>query len=108
MPPPKDDDRRRLFSTSWVHVAEEDTEKGAVYRSEDDDIPLSRRPRQRLQLRADGSGTFWVAGPDDRLIAEPASWKEEGGRLVVDLRGRGATRIVEHSADRLVLEKRTR
>ena len=39
----------RLFTTRWVHVFEEDTAEGAVYRPEDDQIPLSRRPRERLE-----------------------------------------------------------
>ena len=38
-----------------------------MYRPEDDDIPLSRRPRERLELRADGSAHVFGGGPDDRL-----------------------------------------
>jgi hypothetical protein len=67
-----DDDR--LFTTRWVHVFEEDTPEGAVYGPEDDNIPLSRRPRERLQLSADGTAKIITQGPDDRLIEKPATW----------------------------------
>ncbi len=76
-----------LFSTRWVHAFEEDTEEGAVYRPEDAPIPLSRRPRERLQLRRDGSASVFSAGPDDRMVEEPAEWSQDKGRIVV--RGRG-------------------
>jgi hypothetical protein len=64
----------RLFTTRWVHVFEEDTAEGAVYRPEDDDIPLSRRPRERLELSADGTAKVITQGPDDRLVEKPATW----------------------------------
>ena len=64
----------RLYTTRWVHVFEEDTPEGAVYRPEDDNIPLSRRPRERLQLSADGTAKVITQGPDDRLVEKPATW----------------------------------
>jgi hypothetical protein len=67
-------DKDRLFTTRWVHVFEEDTPEGAVYRPEDDNIPLSRRPRERLQLSADGTAKIITQGPDDRLIEKPGTW----------------------------------
>ena len=58
-----------LFATTWVHVFEEDSAKGAVYRAEDDaSIPLSRRPRERIQLQSDGSATVQLSGADDRYV----------------------------------------
>lgn len=95
----------RLFSTTWVHVFEEDTGKGEVYRAEDDDIPLSRRPRERLVLRKDGSATVLVPGPDDRFIERPASWQEEGGAVVVRSADGAELRIVEESRGRLVVKR---
>jgi hypothetical protein len=68
----KDDEG--LFGTRWVHVFEEDTPEGAVYRPEHDNIPLSRRPRERLELSADGTAKIITQGPDDRLIEKPATW----------------------------------
>jgi hypothetical protein len=101
--PPRD----RLFETRWVHVFEEDTAAGAVFRAEDGDVPLSRRPRERLELDRDGSARLYVAGADDRLVDRPATWTEESGALVVRARDGGAeARIVERSPERLVVRLR--
>ena len=98
--PPRD----RLFETRWVHVFEEDTAAGAVFRAEDGDVPLSRRPRERLELDRDGSARLYVAGADDRLVDRPATWAEEGGALVVRASDGGVeARIVERSPERLVV-----
>jgi hypothetical protein len=72
-----------LFSTRWIHVFEEDTAKGAVYRPEDTKVPLSRRPRERLELRRDGSATFLMPAPDDRLVETRAEWTRMDGGVVV-------------------------
>ena len=94
-----------LFSTPWVHVFEEDSEKGAVYRPENSPIPLSRRPRERLDLRRDGSASVFIAGPDDRMVEQPASWTKEKGQLVVRAKEGGAeVRIVDSSDARLVVK----
>lgn len=90
---------------TWVHVFEEDTAEGAVFRPEDADIPLSRRPRERIELRADGSATILVPGPDDRFVPQPARWTDEGGALVVrDAEDAVRMRVVKQSSDRLVVE----
>jgi hypothetical protein len=97
----------RLFSTTWVHVFEEDTAEGQVYRAEDDNIPLSRRPRERLVLKADGSARVLVPGPDDRLVERPARWTERGDAVVIRARGGDAElRIVQRSPSRLVVQTR--
>jgi len=98
-----------LFGTTWVHVFEEDTAEGAVYRPEDDDIPLSRRPRERIQLQPDGSARISVQGPDDRYVDQPATWKEEKGAVVIR-KGPGATplRLVSQSPSRLVVRPESR
>ena len=94
-----------LFATRWVHVFEEDTAEGAVYRPEDENIPLSRRPRERLQIRADGSAEILAPGPDDRYVAQPAAWKDEKDGLVIQGRQGGPElRIVDRSPDRLVIK----
>src|SRR5688500_8968051 len=93
----------------WVHVFEEDTGAGAVFKPEDADIPLSRRPRQRLELRADGSALIGMPGPDDRSVPEPASWADEGGQIVVrDAAGTIRLRIVARSPGRLVAQRSPR
>jgi hypothetical protein len=94
----------RLFATAWVHAFEEDTAEGAVYRPRGSKLPLSRRPRERLELDADGTARIFVQGPDDRYIEQPASWREEDGAVVVRAReGGAALRIVDRSPDRLVV-----
>ena len=94
----------RLFSTRWVHVFEEDTPEGAVYRPEDTTIPLSRRPRERFELGRDGSARLFVSGPDDRFIEQPATWKEDTDALVVrSSSGDSELHIVERSPVRLVI-----
>lgn len=97
--------RDRLFGTRWVHVFEEDTPAGAVYRAEDDAIPLSRRPREQLELDRDGIARLFVAGPDDRPAERLATWREDGDVIVVSAREGGAElRIVERSPERLVVK----
>lgn len=99
--------RDRLFETRWVHVFEEDTADGAVYRSEDDAIPLSRRPRERLQLDRDGSARLFLPGPDDRLVEQPGTWSAEGDALVLRAPKAGTElRIIDRSRDRLVVQMR--
>ena len=99
--------RDRLFATRWIHVIEEDTPEGAVFRAEDGDIPLSRRPRERLELDRDGSARLYVPGPDDRLVDQPATWTKDGEAVVVRARSGGAeAHIVERSAERLVVRLR--
>jgi hypothetical protein len=94
----------RLFATGWVHAFEEDTAEGAVYRPRGSKLPLSRRPRERLELEADGTARLFVQGPDDRYIEQPASWHDDGGAVVVRARAGGhGLRIVEQSPDRLVV-----
>jgi hypothetical protein len=94
----------RLFATRWVHVFEEDTAQGAVYRPEDGDIPLSRRPRERLELARDGSAKVFTPGPDDRHVAQPATWREDGGAVVIRTHDGGERRIVDRSPGRIVVE----
>jgi hypothetical protein len=91
----------------WVHVFEQDSDKGAVYLPNDADIPPSRRPREHLLFHADGSAVVRTGGPDDRLAARPAKWsRDDDGDVVVRDRGRARTlRIVEYSPKRLVVRQ---
>jgi hypothetical protein len=95
-----------LFATRWVHLFEQDTPQGEVYAPEDGPIPLSRRPRERLELKPDGSATVFVPGPDDRPAARPGRWTEEDGHVTVRSESGGAAlRIVERSPTRLVVKR---
>jgi hypothetical protein len=76
-----------------------------VYRAEDDAIPLSRRPRERLELERDGGARLLMPGGDDRLVERRATWREEGGALVIRPQDGGAElRIVARSPARLVVQ----
>ena len=105
--PAKDAGGDPLFKTTWVHLFEEDTGAGEVYRPEDSAIPLSRRPRERIELDPDGTARLFLPGPDDRFIEQPASWKDEAGALVIRARTRGAElRITGRTHERLVVQRR--
>jgi hypothetical protein len=94
----------RLFATGWVHAFEEDTAAGAVYRPRGSKLPLSRRPRERLELDADGTARIFVHGPDDRYVEQPASWRDEDGTVVVRAQQGGAElTILDRSPDRLLV-----
>jgi len=94
-----------LFATRWVHVFEEDTAAGAVYRPEHADIPLSRRPRERIELDADGAARLFTEGPDDRYVEQAASWQEENDGVTIRARvGSPILRVVDRSPARLVIQ----
>ena len=73
----------RLFTTRWVHLFEQDSPEGEVYAPEDGPIPLSRRPRERLELKPDGSAVVFGPGADDRPAPQPARWTEDERGLVL-------------------------
>jgi hypothetical protein len=102
--------REALFRTRWIHVFEEDTADGEVYRPETEDVPLSRRPRRRFSLSPDGTARVLVAGPDDRFVEIPARWVTEGEPVpesAYRAAGKAGTviRILERSPTRLVVSK---
>jgi hypothetical protein len=89
----------RLFATAWVHAFEEDTAEGAVYRPRGSKLPLSRRPRERIELEADGTARIYVE--------QAASWRDEDGQIVIGAReGSTELRIVDRSPERLVVRVR--
>jgi hypothetical protein len=96
----------RLFTTRWVHVFEEDTADGAVYRPEEGDIPLSRRPRERLELGRDGSARLFTGGPDDRMVEHPATWRDHDSPPATRETEGADVRIVRRAPDRLVVKIR--
>jgi len=101
-------DPSALYGIRWVHVFEEDTAVGHVYRPDSGPIPLSRRPREALTLHAGGSATVEVGGADDRPASRRAAWRSTPDGLVVDVPGapgKGSTElhIRQVSPDRLVV-----
>jgi hypothetical protein len=103
---PQSGDRDHRFATRWVHLFEEDSAAGEVYAPEDGPIPLSRRPRARLELKPDGSATLYAPGADDRPAPHPARWTDRDGHVTVQPDGGGPElRIVERSPTRLVIRR---
>ncbi|HYN06960.1 MAG TPA: hypothetical protein VES67_06195 [Vicinamibacterales bacterium] len=101
---PKD----KLFETRWVHVSEQDTPDGAVFRPDDEHVPLSRKPRDWLEVHEDGSATLYTPGPDDRPVERRATWQDVGGGSGTRRGGGEAdVQIVERSPLRLVVKLRT-
>ena len=98
-----------LFETTWVHVFEEDGKEGFVFRPESGELPLSRRPRQRLSFSPDGSARLVVSGPDDRLHEIDARWTEAGGEIMVSPLAEAASvktlRVRVQSSDRLLVRR---
>ena len=103
--------RRRLVQTRWVHVDGDDADAGAIFRDADGDLPLSRRPRELLEFSDDGTVRKLATGADDRAHeVGHTSWHDEGGHVVFRFSGAAAKggseyRIVEQTADRLVIRR---
>ena len=99
-------DTSRVVGRSWVHVFEQDTPNGLVFRPADSDLPLSRRPRAGFELRADGSAVLISTGAADEPRTRTGSWTEEAGTLIVRERdGRIEWRILEATPDQLIVQQ---
>lgn len=98
------DDAAKRGPVTWVHVFEHDTLEGAVFHLVDADVPLSRRPRERIELSPDGAAALLMPGPGDGFVRHPATWRDEHGVIVVhDTHGDVRARIIERSPTRLVV-----
>jgi len=98
-------DTSALVGIRWVHVYEEDTKDGAMYRPDTGPVPLSRRPREALILHADGSATVETGGPDDRSQGRPARWSATPTGIAVQTGGHPAQvlTITHATADSLIV-----
>ena len=67
---------------SWLHSFEEDTEAASVYRPYDYPFQLSRRVRDGLEFRSDGTAVERRGGQDDRLEEAVGRWQVEGANRV--------------------------
>ena len=99
-----------LFKHRWIHSFEEDSVQSQVYRPQSWDFPLSRRPREAFELRADGTAQLFIPGAEDRPEAAGASWTEEEGQLLIRAvkkgsRGPVTLRIVESGNDKLLVRR---
>ncbi|GAA3984136.1 hypothetical protein GCM10023085_77810 [Actinomadura viridis] len=91
---------------AWIHAFEEDTPDAAVYRPAEHPFRPARRPRRRLEFRADGTFAERRPGPDDRLYEIRGRWERQGpGRIAVSFPGGGGTAfgitVLSRSGDRL-------
>lgn len=99
-----------LVGLRFVHVFEQDTAEGEVYRPDGPGIPKSRRPRESIVLHADGTATVAAGGPDDRPAGAAARWVREAGVIVLRVpaapgRRAAVLRVVEASPERLVVRR---
>ena len=96
-----------LTAQEWLHAYEEDSSGDEVYRPSTVELPLSRRPRERLRCKADGTAFIAVGGPDDRARKQPATWERDGDAIVIHITdppsSRSVYRVVSISADRLLV-----
>jgi hypothetical protein len=92
-----------LFGTTWVHVFEEDTAEGMAFRPETANVPLSRRPRERIVFNRDRSATYFTPGPDDRGVPRTVTWSDRDEASEPADADRTAIRVLEQSPSRLVV-----
>ncbi|MBG0815671.1 hypothetical protein [Planomonospora sp. ID82291] len=76
----------------WLHSYEEDTGSTAVYRPAEHPFRPSRRVRDGLEFRPDGTFAELRPGPDDRPRQTLGRWRDRGaGRVRITFpEGRGA------------------
>lgn len=96
-------DTAPVVGAVWVHAFEEDEGGDAVYRPEGDPFPLSRRPRRRIALHADGTATVADGGADDRPAGHGATWTEAGGMPVIRCADGSCLQVVERRPRRLLV-----
>jgi len=93
-----------------MHSSEEDTENEMVLRPADYDFPLTRRPRESLQLRPDGTLIKGSASPSDSVQEHKGTWRlEDDDELALYTSGEARPsqklKIASIHDDRLVLKK---
>ena len=101
-------DPSTICGIRWIHVFEQDTGVGAVYRPETDRIPLARRPREQLELQAGGAAQVFVGGADDRPVPRAGRWRATSEGIMIELPAAGREqamtwRIVEATPTRVVV-----
>lgn len=102
--PDSNHDPGALLGVEWVHAFEQDSAHGMVFRPGDADVPLSRRPRERLVLEAGGAARWLTPGAADGLESRPARWSEQDGQIVLrDGEGALLLRIVDQAPGRLMI-----
>jgi hypothetical protein len=68
----------------WVHERERDSGDVQIYRREDAALPLSRLPRELLEIRDDHTASRLRPGPADARVREDGTWEVgRDGRVVL-------------------------
>jgi hypothetical protein len=99
---------KRALQKEWLHSREEDTGAQIVFRPPDYDFPLTRRPREILELRSDGTLIKGTPSASDSVEEKGGKWKIEGSdKLIFYSEGEPIEtwKIASVDSDRLVLEK---
>ena len=101
-------DPSTICDIRWIHVFEQDTEAGAVFYPETDQIPLARRPREQLELQAGGVARVFVGGADDRPVLRAGRWRATSEGIMIELPAAGREQamtwhIVEATPTRVVV-----
>lgn len=101
-------DPSTICGIRWIHAFEQDTGAGAVFCPETDQIPLARRPRERLELQAGGAARVFVGGADDRPVPRIGRWRATSEGIMIEVpaadREQAMTwRIVEATPTRVVV-----
>jgi|SRR5688572_11904174 hypothetical protein len=79
----------------WIHSWEEDSGENRTYRREGFDFPLSRRPRQVVDLMADGHFVSRSGGPADATVAREGRWEARNSVLLTLQQDPDAEAILE-------------
>lgn len=96
-----------VLQQRWTHSHEEDTPGRMVFRPGGWHFPPSRG-RRGFELGPDGALTVSGPGPTDRTVSGGGRWRlRDDGVLELEQEGRATSelRLVEASADRLVVER---
>ncbi|MEP6763599.1 MAG: hypothetical protein ABJB66_04765 [Gemmatimonadaceae bacterium] len=105
------DEPHVLTGKRWVHVEGDDTDAGAVYHNAEKNTAPSRRPKDYLEFAEDGTVKKLATGADDRAHeVDSARWSKDDPTVSfrfssADARGATNYRVVEHSADRIVIHR---
>ena len=98
----------RLLMREWVEMEQDPDGRTVTLRPADHDLPPSRMPRRRLDLRRGGEATALAAGAADAIERQAVgSWQRDGQDLTLDLPGwEGDYRIERLTEEMLVLRHR--
>ena len=92
----------------WVHSSEEDTADETVFRPADYDFPLTRRPRQSLELKPDGKLVKGIATAADSIAEAEGNWElADNNKIALNTESEPpqTMEIASINKDKLVIKK---